>query len=265
MKPIEISTLPKTTHGVGEDQLLSSRKIRFNRFKSAAALFTAIGLITTATPSASAVTIDFSSFPGSDNTLGTGDDLSIVAGTGDGQAAFFTDQFSHLSGGTGFRVDSPVPGGAGLGAIVPHFGNNILVEARPDAGLGYYSFSAVNLRFVLSSDGLTPVGVPSVGFDFVSGISGGASDTAKFYDVNNTLLTTQTYVDGIGNNHISYSNPSGIARVDITTTFSVALDNVSYTPGAAVPDAGSTAGFMSLGCIGLWAIGKSSRRSLFEL
>lgn len=200
-----------------------------------------VAAILFAASSATATTVTFSAFPGPDNTLGTGDDVPINAGSGNGQAVFFTTEYTHLTGGAGLLVDSPVEGNptfgynSGLGAVLLWGGNNILVGARPDAGPGQFSFGPIRYHFVDSSNGTNPVAVVNVDLDFVSGIFGGSIDTAQFFDLNGTLLATATYTDGVGSNHVSYSNLAGIARVDIGTSFSVATDNFSYS-GLVVPE-----------------------------
>ena len=217
-------------------------------------------LLSLAAASALATPITFSVFPGADNTLGTGDDVAVNAGSGNGTGVFFTNQFAHLSGGVGFLVDSPVDGDPlsgyiNMGAIVSLSGNNVLVTARPDAGARQFGFGDVRYRFVQSSDGSTSTGVSSVDFDFVTGVDTGAVDTAKFYDLNNNLLGTLSYIDGTGNNHISYANAAGIARVDVNTSFSAATDNVSWGT-EVVPEPSTLALLLS----GITLIGWRQRR-----
>ena len=183
-----------------------------------------------------AVTIDFSAFPGADNMLGTADDIPVSESSLKG--VFFTNEYAHLMGGIGFVVDSAVGGNSSsgyysnLGAIVnagrPPY-SNVLVAAAPELGPGEIYFGALRYRFVDSVDGTTPVAVPSIGFDFVPGVAPGFTDTARFYDLAGNLLTTITYVDGVGNNHVSYSNPAGFSRVEIDTNFSVTTDNVTFS------------------------------------
>jgi hypothetical protein len=181
-----------------------------------------------------ATTITFSTFPGVDNILGTLDDIVVNAPWPPSAAVHFTNQYAFLSGGVGVVVDSKPnaqPVNSMLGAIVKNGpANNILVQARPDASPTAFSYGALDFRFVSSLDGLTPSLASIVELDFVTGISAGALNTARFYDESGSLLHTATYTDGTGSNHVSYSHPGGIGRVSITTSFSVATDNFTFTP-----------------------------------
>ena len=117
-------------------------------------LFLALILLCSATYAA---TINFSVFPGTDNTLGTGDDVATAPSE---SAIQFTTQYSQLYGGTGVMFDSLQPPNTGL-ASVWNFGNGTfsLCDARPDVSPTTCSFANMQMRFVSSADGTTPVSV----------------------------------------------------------------------------------------------------------
>lgn len=195
-------------------------------------------LLAAATPS-QADTVTFDAFPGPDGRFGTADDVPIGPGGASGIFTPFTNEFVHLAGGVGLVIDSAVGGNpvfgyiGGIGEIYSRLGNHMLVTARPDVAPDAGTFGAVRYRFVLSSDGTTPTTIPSISFNFVPGIAPGHVDTASFFDQAGNLLSSVSYVDGVGSPDVSYGNAAGIARVDITTNFSVATDNISLP---AVPE-----------------------------
>jgi hypothetical protein len=188
-------------------------------------------------PAGTRTTIPFTTFPGPDNILGNADDVPVTPSTS--TAVWFTTEYARLVGGVGVVVDSTSTASSALGAIVKaNFGglNNVLVQARPDAGAGKFSFGNVDYRFVSSTDGVTPAAAALVEFDFVPGIATGATNTARFYGSSGNLLHTATYVDGTGSNHLLYANSAGIAKVSITTNFSVATDNFTFETFASGPN-----------------------------
>jgi len=191
-------------------------------------------------PPGSRTTITFSTFPGMDNILGNADDIRVLPPWPPSSAVWFTNEYAHLAGGVGVVVDSKTTTvNQNLGAIVKANWNywgldNVLVQARADAGPDKFSYGAVDYRFVNSADGVTPAVATRVEFDFVPGISPGATSTARFYGPSGNLLHTAIYGDGANLPRIVYANSAGIAKVSITTNISAATDNFTFEAPAIV-------------------------------
>ena len=106
------------------------------------AVRSAITLALLAVPSVfgGTVIVDFTAFPGADNTLGTGDDvaLGLTSSSSGGVQTRFTNEFAFLSGGVGFVVDSlccTAPQGIGVATIEGHAGGFERLMANADAAL----------------------------------------------------------------------------------------------------------------------------------
>ena len=186
-------------------------------------------------PALTTTTVGFETFPGPDGLLNTSDDVPVDVSGYPASAAWFTTEFASLEGGVGVVFDSGSTA-TSLAAVVPRSSgatNNILVQARPDAGPGLYSYANIAARFVNAADGVTAAAVNDVSFALVSGIAAPVTNTVRFFDRSGGLLDQQQFDrDGVT---VSYSSAAGIARVEVSTTFSVATDNWSFSYQPAPP------------------------------
>lgn len=212
-------------------------------------------------PSCHGVLVNFEFFPGPDNSLGTPDDIPITA-----TVTHFTTEFAFLDGGVGFVVDSlsGTPDAIGVGGIEDYGndGDNRVGAARPEIGPTAFSFGPHRYRFVSSLDGLTPALVSDVSLFVGLDANNTATDTIQFFDGLGGLLHTITLPNTPGQT-VAYSNPVGIGSILITTTFSVASDDLEYTPllepsSSAAPEP-STVALLGLG--GLLVLGRRSRQA----
>ncbi len=209
------------------------------------AVRSAITLALLAVPSVfgGTVIVDFTAFPGADNILGTGDDvaLNLTSSASGGVQTRFTNEFAFLSGGVGFVVDSlccTAPQGIGVATIANGGAGNLLAQARPDIDSTAYSFGSLNIRFVSSADGTTPVNVYSVDVRFGAGASG----TVDFFH-GTTEDRYSVSLPTSGSLNLSYSDVDLLGEIRFTGTGGINLlefdSTTAVSPPAATPEPGA--------------------------
>ena len=214
-----------------------------------------MSVLLVAAPAAMAgpVRVDFTVFPGADQTLGTSDDLPVALSGGQTR---FTNAFAFLDGGVGFLVDSlccAPPQGAGLGAITNRGGENVLVQARPDLDVFAFTFGSLQFRMVGSADGNTPAHVTSIDIR----LSPGSSGTIDFFNPRNDLRF-RAVVPHEGSTNVLYSDADGLAQIVFTGTGGVDLfefdatapltEPPPFVPAVVMPEPG-TLGLLILGLL----------------